>query len=122
MNDYSCNFLKYFYVHIDKDLYCIIQYPYKNCMKQQRIRNGIHTDSRITNCGTDWVGEKVVDRETDRCVRWIKEAIWNRGIEPTINRDEAGLQTQSHLGQSARHAIWPAVKILLQMKTTKVKC
>ena len=57
------------------------------------------------NCVIDWEGAKVVDKEMNRCVHWIKEAIWIRKTEPTMNRDEGGLQTKSHVGQSARHAI-----------------
>ena len=30
----------------------------------------------------------MVDRETDRCTRWIKEAIWIIKTVPTVNRDE----------------------------------
>ena len=44
-------------------------------------------------------GAKVVDKETNRCARWIKEAILVRKTKPTMNRDK------SHVGQSARHAI-----------------
>ena len=53
----------------------------------------------------DWEGAKVVDKEMNRCARWIKEAIWIRKTKPTMNRDERGLQTKSRVGQSARHAI-----------------
>ena len=42
------------------------------------------------NCVMDWKGAKVVDKETNRCARWIKEAIWIRKTEPTTNRDEGG--------------------------------
>ena len=38
----------------------------------------------------DWEGAKVVDKETNRCARWIKEAIWIRKTKPTMNRDEGG--------------------------------
>ena len=33
-------------------------------------------------------GEKVVDKETNRCARWIKEAIWIRKTEPNMNKDK----------------------------------
>ena len=32
----------------------------------------------------------VVDKETNRCARWIKEAIWIRKTKPTTNTDEGG--------------------------------
>ena len=35
----------------------------------------------------------MVDRETDRCVSWIKEAIWIRKIAPTKNRDERATES-----------------------------
>ena len=38
----------------------------------------------------DWEGAKVVDKETNRCARWIKEAIWIRKTKPTMNIDEGG--------------------------------
>ena len=31
-----------------------------------------------------------MDRETNRCVRWLKEAIWIMKPVPTMNRDEGG--------------------------------
>ena len=75
-------------MHIHKDLFCIIQYPNKNCLKQQKIRNGIHTNSRMSNCGTDWERARGGQRQTG--VSWIKEATWNKRVEPTMNRDEGG--------------------------------
>ena len=44
-----------------------------------------HADRR--NCVIDWEGAKVVDKETNRCAPWIKEAIWIRKTVPTVNRD-----------------------------------
>jgi len=35
----------------------------------------------------DWDGAKVVDKDTNRCAIWVKEAIFIRKTEPTINRD-----------------------------------
>ena len=32
----------------------------------------------------------MVDKETNRCASWIKEAIWIRKTKPTMNRDEGG--------------------------------
>ena len=63
------------------------------------------THNRPCDCVIDWEGAKVVDKETNRCAHWIKEDIWIRKTEPTMNRDEVGLQTKSRVGQSARHAI-----------------
>ena len=51
------------------------------------------------NCVIDWEGAKVVDKETNRCARWIKEVIWIRKTEPTMNRDEEGYRL-SHLWDS----------------------
>ena len=45
-----------------------------------------HADRR--NCVIDWDGVKLVDKETNRSARWIKEAIWIRKTKPTMNRDE----------------------------------
>ena len=47
-----------------------------------------HADRR--NCVIDWEGAKEVGKETNRCARWIKEAIWIRNTKPTMNRDEGG--------------------------------
>ena len=44
------------------------------------------------NCVIEREGAKVVDKETNRCARWIKESIWIRKMEPTMNRDEGGLE------------------------------
>ena len=38
----------------------------------------------------------MVDTQTDRCVRWIKEGIWIRKMAPTKNRDEGGYKL-SHI-------------------------
>jgi len=40
------------------------------------------------NCVTDRECGKMVDRQTDRCVRRIKEAMWIRKTVQTMNRDE----------------------------------
>ena len=46
------------------------------------------TNTDMHNCVIDWQGAKVMDEETNRCGRWIKEAIWIRKTEPTMTRDE----------------------------------
>ena len=51
------------------------------------------------NCVIDWEGAKVVDKETNRCARWIKKAIWIRKTKPTMNRDEGGYRL-SHVWDS----------------------
>ena len=40
----------------------------------------------------DWEGAKVIDSESDRYRRWIKEAIWIKRKSPTMNRDEGAYQ------------------------------
>ena len=47
----------------------------------------------------DWEGAKVEDKESNRWARWIKEAIWIRKMEPTMNRDEGGYRL-SHVWDS----------------------
>ena len=47
----------------------------------------------------DWDNVKVLDRESDRTLRWIKEAIWIRKSTPVMNRDEGGYQL-SHIYDS----------------------
>ena len=42
------------------------------------------------NCVIDWEGAKLVDKETNRCARWINETIWIRKTKSTMNRDEGG--------------------------------
>ena len=56
-----------------------------------------HADRR--NCMIDWEGAKEVDKETNRCARWIKEAILIRKTKPTMNRDEGGYRL-SHVRDS----------------------
>ena len=56
-----------------------------------------HADRRNCDCLVDWEGAKVV--ETNRCARWIKEAIWIRKTKPTMNRDEGGYRL-SHVWDS----------------------
>ena len=41
----------------------------------------------------------MVDKETNMCARWIKEAIWIRNTEPIMNRDEGGYRL-SHVWDS----------------------
>ena len=44
------------------------------------------------SCVIDWEGAKVIDREDNRRIRWIKEAVWIRKLKsaPVMNRDEGG--------------------------------
>ncbi|KAI8484651.1 hypothetical protein Bbelb_375920 [Branchiostoma belcheri] len=42
------------------------------------------------NCVIDWEGARVIDREDNRRIRWIKEAVWIRKSTPVMNRDEGG--------------------------------
>ena len=76
----------------------------RKCSTNVEHKSAIPDYADIRNCVIDWEGAKVVDKETNRCARWIKEDIWIRKTKPTMNRDE-GLHTKSRVGQSARHAI-----------------
>ena len=64
-----------------------------------RDKSAITDHADRHNCVIDWEGSKVVDRETDRCARWIKEAMWITKTEPTMNRDEGGYRL-SHVWDS----------------------
>ena len=67
-------------------------------------KSAITDHANRNKCMIYGVGEKVVDRETNRCVRWIKEGIWIRITVSTENMD-GGLHTKSLMGQPTRHAI-----------------
>ena len=62
----------------------------RECSTNVEHKSAITDFADRHNCVIDWEGAKVVDKETNRCVRWIKEAIWIRKTEPTMNRDEGG--------------------------------
>ena len=67
-----------------------------NCINEINVNVSVEHKSAITdhadrhNCVIDWEGAKKVDKETNRCARWIKEAIWIRKTKQTMNRDEGG--------------------------------
>jgi len=46
----------------------------------------------------DWASAKVIDRESDKAGRLIREAIWIRKTD-NMNRDEGSYQL-SHMGQA----------------------
>ena len=52
------------------------------------------------NCMIDWEGVKVVDRETDTCMRWVKEAIW---IKKTTSYEER------HRGAKDSVTVWDSL-------------
>ena len=64
--------------------------------KARKYSTNLEHKSAITDhadrhtCVIDWEGAKVVDKETNRCARWIKEVIWIRKTEPTMISDEGG--------------------------------
>ena len=76
----------------------------RTCSTNVEYKSAVTDHADRHNCVIDWEGAKVVDKETNRCARWVQEAIWIRKTEQTMNRDE-GLQIKSRVGQSARHAI-----------------
>ncbi|KAI8513451.1 hypothetical protein Bbelb_100900 [Branchiostoma belcheri] len=47
-------------------------------------------------------GARVIDREDNRRIRWIKEAVWIRKSTPVMNRDDGGIQAQPRLGLHSR--------------------
>ena len=71
----------------------------RKCSTNVEHKSTITDHADRHNCVIDWEGAKVVDKETNRCARWIKEVIWIRKTEPTMNRDEGGYR-QSHLCDS----------------------
>ena len=60
----------------------------RKCLTNVEHKSAITDPADRHNCVIDWDGVKVVDKETNRCARWIKEAIWIRKTEPTVNREE----------------------------------
>ena len=40
----------------------------------------------------DWEAGEIVERESDKFIRWIKESIHIRTSSPTMNRDEGAYQ------------------------------
>ena len=57
----------------------------RNCSTNVEHKSTITDHADRHNCVIDWEGAKVVDKETNRCARWIKEVIWIRKTEPTMN-------------------------------------
>ena len=71
----------------------------RKCSTNVEHKSAIIDHADRHNCVIDWEGAKMVDKETNRCVHWIKEAIWIRKTEPTVNRDEGGYRL-SHVWDS----------------------
>ena len=42
----------------------------------------------MNNHLVDWEGLRIIDQEADRTTRWLKEAIWIRSRDKTMNKDE----------------------------------
>ena len=85
--------------NIKKEVETVTSSETRKCSSNVEHKSAItdHADRR--NCVIDWEGAKVVDKETNRCARWIKEAIWIRKTKPTMNRDEGGYRL-SHVWDS----------------------
>ncbi|KAK2155520.1 hypothetical protein NP493_2066g00015 [Ridgeia piscesae] len=62
--------------------------------RETKHRSAITDHADRHKCVIDWEGAKVVDKESNRCARWIKEAIWIRKTEPTVSRDEGGYKVR----------------------------
>ena len=71
----------------------------RKCSTNVEHKSAITDHADRHNRVIDWEGAKVVDKETNRCARWIKEAIWIRKTKPTINTDEGGYRL-SHVWDS----------------------
>ena len=56
-----------------------------------------HADRR--NCVRDWKWGELVERETNRSSRWIKQAIYIRKMVPLMKRGEGGYRL-SHVWDS----------------------
>ena len=53
-----------------------------------------------TNHSIEWDNAKIIDRESDKTTRWLKEAIWiKRRGNKTINRDEGAYKLNSIFDQ-----------------------
>ena len=69
---------------------------YTRAQKRQAQKEENLNKSAVTvhiarnNCVIDWEGARVIDREDNRRIRWIKEAVWIRKSTPVMNRDEGG--------------------------------
>ncbi|CAH1244343.1 Hypp7269 [Branchiostoma lanceolatum] len=62
----------------------------KRQAQQEEKKSAISDHVARNNCVIDWEGAKVIDREDNRRIRWIKEAVWIRKSSPVMNRDEGG--------------------------------
>ena len=58
-------------------------------MSESELSKSAITDhAKQYNHVIDWEGAKIVDTESNKYNRWIKEAIWIRRKSPTMNRDK----------------------------------
>ena len=61
----------------------------RQAQKEENLNKSAVTDHIArNNCVIDWEGARVIDREDNRRIRWIKEAVWIRKSTPVMNRDE----------------------------------
>ena len=75
----------------------------RKCSTNVEHKSTITDHADRYNCVIDCEGARVVDKETNICARWIKEAFWVRKTESTMNRDVGGYRLS--VAQSAGHAI-----------------
>ena len=69
---------------------------------------------------TDWENAKVIDRESDKAGRHIREAIWIRKME-NMNRDEGSYQL-SHVWDNLLHTDdWHRKSVLMKASDVKPK-
>ena len=86
-------------VELEEQGELVYQIPHKNCGAEYIEERGRLLKTRLeehrkdvdnTKNGIDWEGVKIVDKEPDRRIRHIKEAIWIR-LEH-INRDKGNYE------------------------------
>ncbi len=76
----------------DKDKDTIYTRSTRRQSEKEVTKSAIADHVRQCNHVIDWEGAKIVDRESDKYKRWIRESIWICRKSPTMNRDKGGYQ------------------------------
>ena len=66
----------------------------------EQHKSAITDHVATTNHFINWEEAKVIDREADKCTRWLKEAIWiRRRGQQTLNKDEGAYKLHNIFDQ-----------------------